>query len=128
MPLGFSGQCLSELSHGTPPSGPKACSEFEFRQHKDLDDHLAARHSGLVSSQMCEDAFKFQKNSKVIRGKKKFRRPEKSYGVALARRVLSGVHKYQELPVVDALKVQRVRLPRTARRTRPRRRSSSGRS
>lgn len=94
--------------------GGEACLEFDFRPHRDLDTLLAARSTGTVSSQMCEDAFNFQKNSKVIRGKKKFRRPEKSWGVGLARKVMSSVHHYTELVVEDALKLQSVRMPRSS--------------
>lgn len=69
---------------------------------------------GITSTQLIEDTFNFQKNSKVIKGKKKFRRPEKAYGVVLARQVLSKVHRYHEPPIDAPLSHRSVRLPGSA--------------
>jgi hypothetical protein len=67
-----------------------------------------------VSSCLVKDCFNFQKNSKHVKGKKKFRRPEKCMGVILARKVLSKQHRYGELEVDSGISSRAIRLPAAA--------------
>ncbi len=95
-------------------SAYQAFTETNFTVQPDIKTLVSNKIMGITSTQLVEDCFNFQKNSKVVKGKKKFRRPEKTMGVILARQVLSKVHRYQE-PTVDAPLSQRcVRLPATA--------------
>ena len=67
-----------------------------------------------MSSQPCEDTFNFQKNSKVVKGKKKFRRPAKVMSVAIDRQVLSKMHKFKEVEADEAIDALTARLPKNA--------------
>ena len=60
---------------------------------------IRERFSGIISSQLAEDTFGFQKKSKYSKGKQKYRRPEKSWGVPIAKNVLSKQHKFEEIPI-----------------------------
>ena len=62
----------------------------------DLADHL---HDNFNASQADEECFRYMKNSKVIKGKRRFRRPEKAMAVVLAKQVLSKVMKYKEVEI-----------------------------
>lgn len=96
---------------------------MRFRQaicgeHRDasggLDSLMLARCSGLISSQICEDIFNHQKNSKILRGGRRFRRVERSMGVALSCKVVSQIHHYDAVPSDTAVPARSVRLPQEA--------------
>lgn len=50
--------------------------------------------TGCLSSQCAEDMFNHSKNSFLVKGKKRFRRPEKAMAAVLARRVPERVHRF----------------------------------
>jgi len=61
-------------------------------------EEVISRHlRGCLATQVVEDEFNFQKNHKVIKGKKKFRRPQKNYAVALEAPLLQQVHRYKTI-------------------------------
>eukprot|EP00974_Lingulodinium_polyedra_P044357 4255717-Lingulodinium_polyedra.AAC.1 len=57
------------------------------------------RSRSVISSHLAEVFFNFAKNHKLVKSKKKFRRPEKSFAASLSRRVVSTVHKYDSIPL-----------------------------
>jgi hypothetical protein len=67
--------------------------------------------AGILSSQISEDCFNFMKNSKQLKGKKKFRRVQKCMASALTAKVLSQKHKYKELKVDQAKTLGKSRPP-----------------
>ena len=67
--------------------------------------------AGVLSSQISEDCFNFMKNSKQLKGKKKFRRVQKCMSSALTAKVLSGKHRYKELKVDQAATFGKSRPP-----------------
>lgn len=86
-----------------PGRKPQAFEELGWDgAHPELIALIEGKTSGLLSSQVCEDSFNFQKNSGMIRGKRQWKRIEKVMAVPIARRVLSGVHRYEELEVDEA--------------------------
>ena len=64
---------------------------------QDMKDIIDKRHSGCLATQAVEDANNKMKNHKVIKGKKKFRRPQKSFAVALESRLEDKVHRFKAL-------------------------------
>lgn len=50
--------------------------------------------TGCIASQCSEDMFNHCKNGYLIKGKRKFRRPEKSWATILARKVPERIHRY----------------------------------
>ena len=77
----------------------------------DLADHL---HDNFNASQADEECFRYMKNSKVIKGKRRSRRPEKAMAVVLAKEVLSKVMKYKEVEVDGLLPDRSVKLSKEA--------------
>lgn len=51
-----------------------------------------------MASQACEDSFNFMKNSRLVKAKRRFRRPQKCFGVAVSRGVADVVHRYRGVP------------------------------
>lgn len=87
---------------------------MDFLPTPELLALVRGRASGVGSSQLCEDMFGYQKSSRIMKGKKKYRRPEKAMGICIARSVPDKLHKYKALEVETPLKAQSIRLPRTA--------------
>ena len=88
----------------------KVCEQSNWEPSQRWVGWLQDRFGGIISSQMAEDSFNFQNNSKIVKGKKKFRRPEKSWGVAIARNVVNAVHHYEAVPIDGALATRSGRL------------------
>lgn len=53
------------------------------------------RLTGVLAPQASEGAFNLCKNSKLVKGKARYRRPEKLYGILLDRDVAGRVHRFQ---------------------------------
>ena len=79
----------------------------------DAQEVVRENYTGITASQACEDVFNFQKNHKQVKGKKKYRRPEKCYAVAVGKRVLSEQHRYAEVTADQHGDSRSERLPRT---------------
>ena len=79
---------------------------FEEDAVGDIKILARKRSRSCVFSIPSENCFNAAKNAKLVKGKKKFRRPEKSYAAMIARRVESKVHKFQHVladaPLQDA--------------------------
>ena len=102
------------------------CSETPSRSHIPQafeDEHFSIQsvlqlvrenYEGLTASQACEDSFNHQKNAKVIKGKKKYRRVEKTMAAVLAKKVLSSIHRFKDVPTDMHLEQQSDRLPKDA--------------
>lgn len=63
----------------------------------DIQSHFLDKFSGMVATQACEDSFHHMKNSRLQRGKRRFRRPERCMASVLARSVLSRVHAFEDV-------------------------------
>ena len=81
-----------------------------FTRDPEIVDLADRRSDNIYSSQADEELFRFQKNSKLLKGKRRFRRPEKAMAMPLAKRVLSKVMRYDELEVDGLLPNRCVRL------------------
>lgn len=92
----------------------EACEEGHWQPSDDVADLARQNLTGIIASQCAEDCFNHQKNSRLVKGKKKYRRPEKTMGAPLARRVLSSVHHYSEVPCDVPTAGKAVRLKKTA--------------
>ena len=73
--------------------------ELRWNANKLFRDTVLRMLTGMIASQCVEDTFNDMKNSKQIKGKKKFRRPAKCMASVLARSVLSKVHSFDEVEV-----------------------------
>ena len=64
-----------------------AFEELGYAEHNltDVFDLVNKRAASIISSQASEDSFNVCKNSRMVKGKKQYRRPEKCYGIILAR-------------------------------------------
>ena len=92
---------------------PQAFQEVGFVLNADVQKLAAEKFSGVLATQISEDVHNHQKNASVIKGKKKYRRPEKAMGAALARKVLTCKHHYRE-PCLDVpLPQKSLRLPKS---------------
>lgn len=91
---------LSRPSFGPLP-GPttQAATEFNFVNHRDLQELVLKKHCGIAASQAVEDSFNFMKNGRKQKGKNKFRKPTKVFSSVLSAEVMSRVHKYKEVDV-----------------------------
>ena len=69
--------------------GETGWTSAPFQEMKDI---INKRHAGCLATQAVEEANNKMKNHKVIKGKKKFRRPQKSFAVALESRLRPQVH------------------------------------
>lgn len=67
---------------------------FEASNLGDIIRVAKGHFQGCLASQAVEDMFNHAKNSFLVKGKRRFRRPEKSYGAILARKVPSEIHRY----------------------------------
>lgn len=72
------------------------------------------RLSAIMASQASEDMFNAAKNSSLVKGKKRDRRPQKCYGVVLDRNIMSGVHRYDGVEADVGLPSLSVALPASA--------------
>lgn len=79
---------------GRPPS-PKALEDNAWQATAEILELAAENFHGVMASQACEDSFNFMKNSKLVKAKRRFRRPEKCFGVAVAKGVADKVHRYK---------------------------------
>lgn len=85
-----------------------------FEVDRSVQDHISNKLAGIVSTQAVEDSFHHMKNAKLVRGKRRYRRPEKCMASVLARGVLGRVHKYEEVETTSAREGASERLPREA--------------
>jgi hypothetical protein len=69
---------------------------------------------GVVSSQASEDSFNVCKNSRLVKGKRKSRRPEKCYAVILDRGVAHKIHRYDKVEPSAAIGMSSVHLTEEA--------------
>lgn len=90
----------------------EALLEFDRNPRPEFKHMVRQRSTGIFGSQLAEDLFNYQKNSSVIKGKRKFRRPEKAMGVVIAKEVVSTVHRFQSITVDASLPKQSIRLPK----------------
>lgn len=72
-----------------------AFAELGFRPHPEVTDLIRRRVSGILSTQICEDAIGAGKNAKTIIGNRRYRRPEASMAARLKNHVPDVIHKYQ---------------------------------
>jgi hypothetical protein len=79
--------------------------------HAEMQWLAVNRFSGIISSQLSEDTFNYAKNSNLLKGKRRFRRPQKAMGVVLAKKVISNVHKFKEVEIDSFIKEKMVCLP-----------------
>lgn len=66
--------------------------------------------TGILGSQLAEDCFNHMKNHRLLKSKKKYRKPTKCMSAVLASKVLSQVHDYKEVDVVMAPEERSVKL------------------
>lgn len=95
-------------------SPPQACIEYDWADHPDIIRLAQENYTGIFASQLCEDCFNFQKNSRLVKAKKKYRRVEKTMGVVLAKKVLSKQHRFAEVPCDVPTQSRSVRLRKEA--------------
>lgn len=88
----------------------QAFDELGFLPHKAIIDMASQNLSGIMSSQCSEDAFNHMKNSKLVTGKRRFRRPEEVFAVCLARKVVDGIHRFRPVPNDVPVECRSVRL------------------
>lgn len=93
---------------------PKAFHEFDWALHDDIIDLAHTNFGGIISTRAVEDCFNHQKNSRLVRSKRKYRRLEKTMGVVLAREVLERVHRYDPVPNDLPAVARAIRLPKEA--------------
>lgn len=71
---------------GTPPPAPalpqylKAFQEFSWEVHAGVVGLPKANYGVIVSTQAVEDCFNYQRHSRSVKPKRKYRRPEKHWG------------------------------------------------
>lgn len=82
------------------------------------------RMSGMLSTQAVEDSFGEQKNARQVRGSRKFRRPERAFGILLQKKTLSTRHRFTEVQQMPLASGFATRLPKEAFRGRPKDRSA----
>lgn len=70
---------------------------WDLQQWGDIIGLARKRSRCIMGSQASEDCFNAAKNSKLVKGKKRFRRPEKSFAVMISRGVAHRVHRYEKL-------------------------------
>lgn len=66
-----------------------------WQSHKDLLTLADRRLSDPISSLACEELVGVAKNGKIIKGSKKFKKPNRAMGLALGRRILDKRFKYK---------------------------------
>lgn len=72
------------------------------------------RFTGVLAPQASEDSFNLCKSSGLIKGKARYMRPQKLYGILLDRGVAGRVHRYRTVAPDAGLHQQCVSLPKTA--------------
>lgn len=77
----------------------QACKEMAWKQITEYKAFVHGLTAGILSTQIREDCLNFMKNSKQLKGKKKYTRVQKCMASALVAKVLSKRHKYRELNV-----------------------------
>lgn len=73
------------------------CAELGWVMHPDLRRVVEPRFQVLVGTQVCEDALNYQKNHGVLRGTRRFRRPQRSYCAILEKPLLDGQHRFESM-------------------------------
>ena len=89
-------------------------ANFEPTETGDLAQLIRKRSRSIISSQASEDSFNVCKNSRLTKGKKNFRRPEKSYAIVLSRQIADRVHDYLPVQSDAAIPHQAACLPPSA--------------
>ena len=92
----------------------QAFDELGYCAHADILNIVSPKNTGMVASQAAEDAANIMKNHRLVKGKKRYRRPQKCMGACLARNVLSKVHRFKEIEVSAASSKKRKLLPKDA--------------
>ena len=80
-----------------------AFEDTEYAVHKDTTDLAQERSMLLASSLPCEHGFRAVKNNGQIKGSRKFRRPERSMGVAIGNKILDKQNRFTALPNTEAI-------------------------
>ena len=80
----------------------EAFESVNYQVDPTVQAHILNKFSGMVSSQAAEDSFHRMKNAKLVKGKKRFRRPQKCMASVLATSMLSTVHRFEEIETSSA--------------------------
>lgn len=89
-------------------------AEVGYVDHPDLLEVISRNCIGICCSQPCEDSFNHSKNGGLVKGKRRYMRPEKAMALPIARQVLNKVHRYEPFAVDEAVEDVSSRLPRDA--------------
>lgn len=108
--------CVSEhiSSHNQDETTLEAFTDCGFEAHPDILMLLRRHLRGGLSTQIVEDGFNLAKNAKLLKAKKRFRKPEKAMGVMLSRGLVGRVHDFSAVPSDEGLQRQCARLPAAA--------------
>jgi hypothetical protein len=86
----------------------------EFQPASAVLELVAERTRGVITSVPVERVNGMQKNHSQFRGCKKWRRPERAFGIAIASRILQTQHKYNKVKRVVILKRKSIKLHKNA--------------
>ena len=98
-------ECNKTQSYQCIPT--EALKEFGpgFTEEQVFRHIVVCRPRSIRSSYLAEVCSTFAKASKLIKGKKKYRRPQQSFGVSLSKNIVSVVHKYYGVPIERGQKI-----------------------
>ena len=91
-----------------------ACEESGWEPSGDMEELLRERTQAIIGTQLVEDIFGLQKNSKQVRGSKRFRKCECSMMAPLAGHVLDERHRYKSLAVDEPIARKTLKLDHSA--------------
>ncbi|CAK0876142.1 unnamed protein product, partial [Prorocentrum cordatum] len=95
----------------------RAFEDLGYGVHEQIVKLIKDRVSGLIGTQICEDCIGQAKNSKMVIGNRKYRRPEASMATTLKNKVLDGIHKFKGATMSMPLTSKSLRLPDSAFRS-----------
>lgn len=75
----------------------RALRRRQWRVDAKMVQWLDKKSRRFVNSVLCEDGFNVSKNSKRVKGKKKYMRPQKAFSTVVLKRLVSKVHHYTPL-------------------------------
>lgn len=73
------------------------CADHGWVMHPDLRRVLEPRLQALVGTQVCEDMLSYQKNHGILRGTRRYRRPQRSHYAILEAPLLDGQHRFESM-------------------------------
>lgn len=88
-----------------------AFAELGFSPHPPVKDLIRRRVSGILSTQICEDAIGAGKNAKTVIGNRRYRRPEASMAAILKNHVPDVIHRYQTPKATMPIGSKAMRVP-----------------